>query len=439
MTAKKYILSNRKYCIYILTLVGLFHYTTGYAQPDDVGGYISNRGKPGGSIDALKRLVNSDSINQGHLLQLGFLWENASQYDSAIWAFSRVLEFQGENSDALFGLARCFAASGRVKSAIASFNELMNRDSTNRLARLQFARLLKREGKYRDALSHLMKLSATDSTNSFLLEQIGDCGVKLGNPGLAISAYQQGYSYNPQNMPLATKYLQLAMQLQIPLELCQQIGYTALRFDSTYTPILRMLGYLEYTSQRFEEAMNLFTKAYNESDTSYLTLKYLGLSIFNYGKTFRSIRYLEKAFALDTTDKVLNFVFAKAMGETGDRMKALRVLRLNERLILPDSAELALVYTEMGNVHKYGVEMDQAIGFFQKAYGMNPKQIDLLYNLGQCYESVKNWEQAKECYSQYVKKYQQSKKQPDGKTLRSIEFAKERVTAIDEMLFFEDK
>jgi|GEM_PF-2601788 tetratricopeptide (TPR) repeat protein len=205
MTAKKFIFATRKCYTYILILVGLLHYPMLYAQPDDVGGYINNHRKPGGSINALKRLVSSDSINLGHILQLGFLWENASQYDSALWAFSRALELEGENSDALFGQARCFAASGRVKSAIAAFNELINRDSTNRLARLQFARLLKREGKYRDALSHFMKLSATDSTNSFLLEQLGDCGVKLGNPGLALSAYQQGYSYNPRNMPLAAK------------------------------------------------------------------------------------------------------------------------------------------------------------------------------------------------------------------------------------------
>jgi tetratricopeptide (TPR) repeat protein len=386
-------------------------------------------------IDFLKEKIRRDSKNIRYHMMLGSIWESHLQYDSAAIAYGKAIELDSTCVRCHQLLAGVMASKGMVKQSIILYNRTLTLDSTNSSARIQLARLLKREGRYKEAFTQFSLLLSADTTNFYLWEQVGDCAMRIDSIGIGLSAYNTSFSLNSANMPLAVKLINSFIQSSIPAFLILPYAETALQNDSTYIPILRAKGYLLYLSEDYTNADKWLNKAYNLGDSTKFTLKFIGISKYQNKQFLSSATFLEKAFAIDTTDKTLNFVLAKSLIEIGDRQKAIDVLDLTERLITPLPLEMAMLYASRANAYSRGQKYAESINQYNIALQHNPEQLEYLFEIGMCYFNSKDYSKAKEVLSSFLElaEIENPKK---GSTTRYISTAKHMISRIDKELFF---
>ena len=323
---------------------------------------------------------------------------------------------------------------GRVKEATELYGKALEQDSTSRTARTQLARLLKREGQFAPALSHFQWLLAADSTNFYLWEQVGDCAMRTDGPALALDAYTRSFNLNPANMPLAAKLITTFTRTGMPPMLILTIAQAALEHDSTYTPVIRGKGYLYFLAEDYISSQRWLGKAHTLGDTSRFTLKFLGISKFHNGNFFDAAYLLDRAYTIDTTDRVLNYVLARALTNIGERERAIAILNLTERLMTPDPEELAMLYATRGEAYAKGSNYTQAIEQYKKAMELNPKKNNLLFEVGQCYLYAKDTGRAKGYMSRYIEL--ETANRTPGYTTERLEWAKNMLKRIEEGEFW---
>lgn len=360
-----------------------------------------------GLIISLQKELQNDSLNTAHWLMLGNAWEMQLNYDSAAIAYHNAVLSDSACIRCLQQLAGANAALGNINHAIELYKRTLALDTANRTTQSQLARLLKRDARYSAALEQFTTLLKADSTNFYVWEQIGDCALKTDSIALALYAYSNSFELKSQNLPLAVKLINGLIQTAIPYPMIIPIAETAVAFDSTYIPIVRAKGYLHYLAQEYRTANSWFDRATALGDSSRFTLKFSGLAKFQTGNYSHAAQNLEKAFAYDTTDKALNFVYAKTLIEIGDRQKGLAILNMTEELLTPSPYELAMLYATRADAYSRGQKYKSAIEQFYTAFNFNPDQYEYLYRIGWCHHSAKEFKQTIDVLTNFLDKAEQ--------------------------------
>lgn len=369
---------------------------------------------------------------------LGSAWESTLQYDSAAYSYVKAFELDTTCVKCKQQLAGVMAARGMVKEAIGFYNKTLSLDSTNTTARIQLARLLKRESRFRESLQHFEWLLKSDTTNFYLWEQVGDCSMRVDSIGKGLQSYNKSFELNPANMPLAVKLINAFLQTGIPPMFYMEIANIALEHDSTYVPLVRAKGYLHFLSQDYQNSEVWFNKAYELGDSTRFTLKFLGINKYHNGSFFNSTIFLEKAFAIDTTDKALNFVYAKSLIEIGDRNMAIEILDLTERVITPSNEEMGMLYATKAEAYSRGQNYAKAIEQYSKALELNPEQLEYLFEIGVCHFNSKELSASLSALNRFLQlaEVEQPKK---GSTSKRIPSANYYIKRIEKELFFLDQ
>ncbi len=388
-------------------------------------------------IEEIKQRLRSDSTNIGIMLMLGSLWESQMKFDSAMVIYKKTIEIDSICTQCYYRLAGVMVSRGMVKSAIEHYKKSLVLDSMNTSARAQLARLLKRENRFVEAIGHFTWMVEKDTLNAYLWEQVGDCASKLGNFSLTWQSYNTSFDLNSANMPLASKLIQLCIQSQIPTVIAHPIADRALGQDSTYIPIIRQKGYLHFMDESYRDAEKSFEKAYSYGDTSRFTMKFYGISLSNNGFYSKSSFFLEKAFAFDSTDGPLNYQLAKAQIEIGERVKAIDILNLTERLLTPNPHELSFLFATRADAYNRGRNYQKAIEQYYKAIDYTPDQLEYLFEIGLCHYYSKELQKAKNVFNQYIDSV--SSLQDNESKKNRIGSANYFLKEIEKQLFFNDE
>jgi|GEM_PF-1169423 tetratricopeptide (TPR) repeat protein len=376
--------------------------------------------------------------NAEALLWNGLSWERLARFDKALNSFERLLNCDSTSTIAMFGIARCYSEMGQPRKAIHFYSKLLAKDSTNQGAKIQLARLHKQEGNYTNALLYFYNLSQQDTSNYYFLEQMGDCWQKLNNSYETWEAYNKSFRLNSANLPLAVKILNIGINSGVFPYINLGIATKALQSDSTYLPVIRLVGYLYFRLNDYPKAQEWYNKAYRLGDsTLFSTLKYLGISLFNNGLSYRSAELLAKAFQLDTADRVVNFIYAKALKNMGNYNLAERVMDITERLLYPDSVELSMVLSTKGDITFAANKFDSALSNYRKALDYYPSELRNMYNIATCYQRQNNNAKAIEWHSKYIETCNRKGKL-DKKACQFYSSSEYEIKRLRNELFFDD-
>ena len=386
-------------------------------------------------IGYLNEAIKHDSLNTAYWLALGNAWEMQLNFDSAKYAYQNAVLTDSSCVKCLQQLAGVNATLGDVNSAIYSYYEALTIDSLSIPTRSQLARLLKRDGRFEQALAQFKNLLQTDSTNYYIWEQIGDCAAKTDSIALAIEAYSNSFELKPQNLPLAVKLINGLIQIAMPTGYIQPIAEAAYEYDSTYVPIVRANGYLHYLSQNYAKADLWFDKTTALGDSSRFTLKFSGLAKYQTGNYYGASQILKKAFALDSTDNALNFVYAKTLIEIGNRQKAIAVLNLAEELLTPSPFEMAMLYATRADAHNRSRNYQKAIEQYNQAYTFDPNHHYYIYQVGICYYNAKEYKKTIEILGKFLD-LANTENPPKNSTQNAVSHAKYIIERAEKEAFF---
>lgn len=385
---------------------------------------------------------NSRANSNIQWLQLRALaYENLGQFDSAESVYSKILNSNNNDLDAIGGLARIYTATGKVASAKAKWEQALMLDTLNRTTRLSYARLLKRENEFCNAIKQYQWLVRNDTCNFSHWEQIGDCAVGMGKIDVAFEAYNSSFYCNPANAPLAAKYLQFMAISGAPAWIVLPVATIAIEADTTYAPLNRTMGYIQFFYNKdYKAAEKWLTKAYEMGDTSRFTTKHLGITLYYNGYFTRASEMLARAYASDSTDRMLNFVLARAYMDIGERFKAQKLLSLNELLIMPDTLELSVIYATRGELHYKAMEYQLAIKNYEKAFELDPTSLQYYFQIGLCYNGLNKSQTALNYFEEFLKRNDEFKVSKPAKVRLSEEtLAKYYQERLRKELFFLDE
>jgi tetratricopeptide (TPR) repeat protein len=175
-------------------------------------------------------------------------------------------------------------------------------------------------------------------------------------------------------------------------------------------------------------------------DTSKFTTKHLGITLYNNGYFTKASEMMALAFASDSTDRMLNYVLARAYIDIGERFKALELLNLNEFLILPDTMELSVIYATRGELHSRAMEYQLAIKNYERAFDLDPKSIYYLLRIGESYYGLKELKKALDYFEVFLAKSEAASKNNSNKDkLTENARANFYIEKIKKELFFLDE
>ena len=380
-----------------------------------------------------KNIAENPSDLRSYVI-LGSLYEEQLKYDSAQVVYQKTLELDSTCSQCYQKLASVMVSKGMVKNAINNYKKSIELDTNNTAARIQFARLLKRENLFKESMEQWKYILINDTANYYIWEQIGDCAVKLNDYGWAWNTYYNSFFLNPNNMPVAAKIGQIGIQQNVPYEYFESIIDTALSIDSTYIPLLRVKGTMQFNMKEYEKSLSIYENAFQLGDSSRITLKHMGISCFNIGKFLKSSTYLEFAYNYDSTDVSLNYYWACSLINIGERVKAIDLLNSTEAIMIPDPKEMSLLYETRADAYQKGGEHKMALEQRLKALEFDPKNKDIVYNIAFHFDlTEKDAEKAIDYYEKYL---ELSNEKSDKYRFFA---AKDAIKRLREGLFFEDR
>ncbi|MDH6341830.1 tetratricopeptide (TPR) repeat protein [Parabacteroides sp. PFB2-12] len=317
-----------------------------------------------------------------NLQAIGQAYEGLLRYPEAYRHYSMCLQMDTTNVDMRNTLGRMAVNMGRAKDAEHYFNSVLQVDTANFYANYQIARLHQQLGEYEAAIEKYEFLLMNDETNPVLLRSMGDCYTQMGDLQPAEACYHLAYQYNKENASLASALINTMLRIggesaHFALTVCD----TALYYNPNNRQLERNKAMTLYMNKLYPEADSLYTQLLVEGDSTFLTLKYAGVSRYYAGQFMNAIEPLQEAYAADTTQIDVCLLLGSSLGKTYDRKmghafldkaeKNMEALPIYVRQLLKFRAE---TFRKDGNI----AESDR---LYYKAWQEEPENIALLSHL----------------------------------------------------------
>lgn len=325
------------------------------------------------------------------LLYEGKANEEVLRYKEAYRCYSDWVAKDSTNRDACLALARVSALSGRTMKAIGIYEKFSREDSLDFFVNYQLARLYQQNGKLISALKVYQRLHRADTTNPSLLKRIGDCYNQMGWNANAAAYYEEAFHLDPEDGKVVVKAANI--MLTYPALFPDYIHEGMALVDSAlvYSPQLNSLqqlrGMFLYLQKRYPECEAIFSDLLVQGDSSRVNFKYQGLSLFHMKRYKEALTPLANADSLfrnsagDRTDFDLSMRYGEGLGYCKEIQKALTVFREIEQQMMPDKQTLYQLAYLSGTAWLQVNDRKQAIQNYWKAYLLNPKSKNIIYNL----------------------------------------------------------
>ncbi|HDP75755.1 MAG TPA: hypothetical protein ENN49_07790 [Bacteroidales bacterium] len=151
----------------------------------------------------------------------------------------------------------------------------------------------------------------------------------------------------------------------------------AYQVDSTYMPILMLKAKVESDMKKYSKAEITITKIAELGDSSFFTLKNLAIAKHSNGSYLEAENLFKKAYEMDTTDLLLNLVYAKTLQNVGERNLALDIINKTIKLLYLPDEPVASFYELAGDIYNSGNKIDLAVENYQMALEKDKKKMNL--------------------------------------------------------------
>lgn len=337
-------------------------------------------------IKQVGSLTAADSADFQVMYTIGQAYEGLLRYRNANRFYAYCYQLDTTNVDLLNTLARTAIHIGKGAEAETLFHRVLVSDSLNFYANYQLARLYSQMGEYEKAVQKYTFFIAHNEENPALLSGLGDCYSKLEQPLPATSSYFLAYNYNRENVGLANTLINSMLRMGVDyakeaLAICD----TALYYNPGNRPILRSKGMALYMNRDYAEADTLYTALMEAGDSTYLTLKYGGVSRYQAGQFYRAVEPLEAAYLLDTTSVDVCLFLGSALGKTYDRQRAFALFDRAEENLQPPAAYLTQLKLFRAETYQKDGQRQKAEKLYYELWFANPDKIDYLAQIDRMY------------------------------------------------------
>lgn len=391
-------------------------------------------------VENLSRLESYDSLDWQSFYYIGASYFNLFQVDHASHFLFKADSLNPEDLQILKTIAGVYKTKGNNTKAIAYYEKCLALDSSNVYPRIQIANIRYEEGNYTDALNNYLILHQYDPTNYYFNKQLGKCYRKLDNKDMAMQHFTKAIEQNPED--INTTYILASLLIEEEqYDSAEILVDNILELDSSNTRIIKQKGYIKFLENSFDESVKWFKKALEYNDTSELTYKILGMSYYRNAYYDSAIASLSKAYQLDTNDVEVVYFIGVSYGLLLEEEKGLEYLNKAMELIIPSKDIMVNIYGKTGELYNAIGEYNKALLQYLTPHYFYPNEPVLLFYIAIQYDYMTKYDKALKYYERFLSNTNTEfeTELPDGMTVSYNEYARKRVKAINEELFFRGK
>lgn len=359
---------------------------TGQAQDGPGLQDLVNRKQYAVVVSKADSLTAADSASFSTMYAIGQAYEGMLRYRKAYDFYNHCYSMDTTNTDMLNTLARTAINSGKGSEAERLFRKVLDTDSLNFYENYQLGRLYYQIGEYEKAIGKYNYLIDYNEGNSALLAAVGDCYSKMEQYLPATMSYFFAYNYNRENAGLASSLINSMLRIGgdyvgEALLICD----TALYYNPGNVQILRNKGMALFMNKRYAEADTLYTSLMEEGDSTYVTLKYGGVSRYHAGKYMDAVEPLEAAYKKDTASIDVCLYLGSTLGKTYDRKRAFELLDKAEDYMQPPPAYLTQLKMFRAETYQKDGQRRIAEKLYYELWQEYPEKIDFLAHIDRYY------------------------------------------------------
>lgn len=324
-------------------------------------------------------LTTADSASYTTMYAIGQAYEGTLRYPKAYAYYTHCLAMDTTNVEILNTLARIATNLGKASEAEGFFRQVLASDSTNFYANYQLGRLYQQLGEYELAIERYRFLQEEESPNPVLLRHIGDCYLRMEEVQGAALSYFQAYNHNRENASLAGALINTILRMSPEdandaLAICD----TALYYNPDNKQLLQNKGMALYMNKRYLEADTLYSQLMEAGDSTFLTVKYAGVSRYYAGKYMDAIEPLELTYTRDTTAADICLLLGSALGKTYDRKRAYTLLDQAEENMRPDPFLVRQLLRFRAETYRKDGNIEMSNKLIYQGWKEDPQNLDLL-------------------------------------------------------------
>ena len=312
---------------------------------------------------------------------LGECYRTADQVDSALWAYTRVVELDSTDLDALWRLAEGWRIKGDTERVLFYLTKLASLQSLSVPIHLQLASQLFRAKEYDQAVSEYRRVLEISPGDGKALYGLGQSYEAKGDLESAIQSYSTLLQLEPPNQPLRDRLISLY--------------YRTGRIDEAVNEAEKSTG-LAPASQNAQKRLALLCLVQGDFDKAEsLFVEYLkdypgdAESHFHLGKIALSKQEMERAkvefqtaVSLEDTvpDGWMNLAYVYLLQDSTGQ-----AIRTYERGIEKSYGKAELLF-RLGSLYAEQRQYDTALAILRSASDKSPHDPNILFALGSAYE-----------------------------------------------------
>lgn len=360
---------------------------------------------------------------------------------NAINTLKDALVFHPEDTRIRRMLAGQYNLAGDYLHARENFQLLVGSDSSDLSSWLKLTEIATFRQQYGEAIVALEQVLTRDTLNLEGLMMMGDI-LNRNNSQKAVVYFEKALKLYPDNQKaafaLGNLYIQTNRADQA-LPVCEHM----LHIDSTSIKFSKLMGYAQYKASNPFMAIPHFQHAVEMGDSTSFTYKFMGICQYlsiSFPEAIESLRYASKK---DTMDAEIFFFLGASLANTREKKEAMDMLNKSLKLMQPDPAVAARIYSEQGNIKRLEEAYEEAYKLYGRAWETDTTNTMALYFMASIQDnSLHHSKQALEDYQRFIDQLDLlPPPPPDNKsqipTIRAI--VEDRIISLKEELFFLDQ
>lgn len=353
-------------------------------------------------------------------LKQAILFRQISRPLSALKSLENAIALDSTSSRCLAEYADLQTELGNPFNAVRFYQKatLYSPDDFNLKYRL--GRALISTENYQKAHEIFMMIRYKDSTNVVYNKQLGLTALLLGKTDQALDLFELVLEQNPNDMALY-QYLITLYTLKKDAVNVVRTADRALYFSPENSSVSLREAQSLFALKEYEEAIPAYKNYLARKDSVFEVLKSLGISQYFVEEHTGSRQTLERCFAQNQKDPLVNFYLGLVCRKLVDFPKSLEYLNLAAASI--KSTNLDEIYHCMGQVYGLQREFEKSVEALKEAYDCNPSKKEILVEIASTYEEFK--QERKPALDYYTKYLLEA-----GDSAVNSNYAKERITRI---------
>lgn len=329
-------------------------------------------------------------------------YEKLYNYTDALAVYERLLTNNPDDTELLISTAECASQAGNTESALKYWIKTDSLSPGNLFFQTKKAMAYYRNGNWQETIESAQTVFQSDSV-PLLLRMTGDAFLNISNADSAIWFYAKSIEKNPSDYLAVSKLGNLYYAAKFYDSAINITDRYLTQINPNQITIGQLNGMANYSSGRFDEAIDRLKKNVELGDSSYTTTYFLGMS--NYAKKwyYEAVKWLGKAYDLNSNDVNMCYYYGTALGRTIKPEKAVNVLQEGINKIDEMSEMLFDFDVSMAETYRNSNAYAKAIEYYLSAYKRQPDKHDLLYSIAQTYDTAKDYKNAIATYERFLK------------------------------------